>query len=68
MVMGPLPPLFPSEVQTNVSAAGIPDPAQLQEDAGQLTARMLLAPVRLTLTGFAFAEVTLKLEGNDDVP
>jgi hypothetical protein len=55
--------LLPSEVQISVSPEGISDPAQLHDDAGQLTATMLLAPLRLTVTGLAsLAEVALKLD------
>lgn len=56
--------MLPSEVQTRVSPAGIPEPAQLHDDAGQLTAVRLFAPVRLTVIGFWFAEVAVKLDCN----
>jgi hypothetical protein len=52
---------LPSEVQSRVSPADIPAPAQLHVLAGQTTASRLLGPFRLTPTDVPLAELVLKL-------
>src|SRR5579872_2147046 len=63
MVTGPLPPLFPLEVQMRVSPGGTPLPDQLHEEAGHATATTLFGPTRVTVAEFPFPETALKVWG-----
>jgi hypothetical protein len=58
-----LPPLAPLEVHMVVSPEGIPVPDQLQDEAGQTTARILFAPERLMVTDVPWVEAPLKVAG-----